>query len=128
MNMNLSSIAVAAAALVSLSACQNQPEEVTSVAPDPQASALANAAKVELPPSVTASKTMRCADNSLIYVDFYSGDKQVQVKTDKAGTGTMLKAPEAGEPFVADGGYKLTGTPSSVSVTLPGKGAKTCKA
>jgi hypothetical protein len=40
----------------------------------------------------------------------------------------MLKAPEAGQPFEAEGGYKLTGTPKNVSVTVPGKAAKTCHA
>jgi hypothetical protein len=127
MNHRLIPLSVALVSLT-LAACQNQPEEVTSVAPDPQASALRNAAPVELPPSVTASKTFRCADNSLIYVDFFSGDKQVQLRTEKGGTATMLRAPQAGQPFVAEGGYQLTGTPSSVNVTVPGKGAKSCKA
>jgi hypothetical protein len=127
MNKPLSMIAITAAAL-SLSACKSEPQEVTSVAPDPQASALANAAPVELPPAMTASKTFRCADNSLVYVDFFQGDKQVQLRTEKGGNATMLRAPEAGQAYTADGGYQLTGTTSSVSVTLPGKAAKSCKA
>ncbi len=125
---NPSPIAFAAAALLSLAACENKPEEVDSRAPDPMAEALKNAPKVELPPAVAASKTLRCGDNSLIYVEFFQGDKQVTVRTEKGGTATMLKAPNAGEPYVADGGYKLTGTPKSVEVTLPGKGSKTCHA
>jgi hypothetical protein len=125
---NPSLFAVAALGLLSLAACNNKPEEVTSTAPDPMASQLANAAPVELPPAIAESVTLRCGDNSLVYVDFFQGKKQVQVKTEKGGKGTMLKAPEAGEPYVADGGYKLTGTSKNASVTLPGKSAKTCHA
>ncbi|ATY31933.1 hypothetical protein [Sphingomonas psychrotolerans] len=121
-------IAAAVVALLSLAACENKPEEVTSTAPDPMASQLANAAPVELPPAIAETVTLRCGDNSLVYLDFFQGNKQVQLKTDKAGPATMLKAPEAGQPFEAAGGYKLTGTPKNVSVTLPGKPAKTCHA
>ncbi len=118
----------AAVALSALSACQNSPEEVSSTTPDPMASQLANAAPVELPPAIASSVALRCGDNSLVYVDFFKGDKQVQLKTDKAGPATMLKAPEAGQPFEAEGGFKLTGTPKNVNVTLPGQPAKTCHA
>lgn len=123
---NPSLIAAAAVALLSLAACENKPEEVSSTAPDPMASQLANAAPVELPPAIAESVTLRCGDNSLVYVEFFQGNKQVQLKTEKGGPATMLKAPEAGQPFEAPGGYKLTGTSKSVSVTLPGKAAKTC--
>jgi len=125
---NPSLIAAAAVALLSLAACENKPEEVTSTAPDPMASQLANAAPVELPPAIAETVTLRCGDNSLVYLDFFQGNKQVQLKTDKKGPATMLKAAEAGQPFEAEGGYKLTGTPKSVSVTVPGKPAKTCHA
>jgi hypothetical protein len=125
---NPSLFAAATVVLLSLSACNNKPEEVTSTAPDPMASQLANAAPVELPPAIAESVTLRCGDNSLVYVDFFQGNKQVQLKTEKAGKATMLKAPASGEPYVADGGYKLTGTSKNASVTLPGKAAKTCHA
>jgi len=121
-------IAAAAVALLSLAACENKPEEVTSTAPDPMASQLANAAPVELPPAIAETVTLRCGDNSLVYLDFFQGNKQVQLKTDKAGPATMLKAAEAGQPFEAAGGYKLTGTSKNVNVTLPGKPAKNCHA
>lgn len=122
-------IAAAALVLLPLAACNNQgPEEVSSTAPDPMASQLANAAPIELPPAIAESVTLRCGDNSLVYVDFFQGDKQVQLKTEKAGPATMLKAPEPGQPFEAAGGYKLTGTPKNVNVTVPGKPAKNCHA
>ena len=120
---------IAAAALLALSACnKSQPEEVSGVAPDPMASQLANAAPIELPPAIAASVTMRCKDNSLVYADFFQGDKQVQLKTVKDGPATMLKAPVAGEPFVADGGYKLTGNAKTATVVTPNEGTRTCHA
>jgi hypothetical protein len=125
---NPSLIAAAAVALLSLAACENKPEEVSSTAPDPMASQLANAAPVELPPAISESVSLRCGDNSLVYLDFFQGNKQVQLKTEKTGPATMLKAAEAGQPFEAAGGYKVTGTPKNVTVTLPGKPAKTCHA
>ena len=127
--MNKTSILAAAAALLSLAACnKDKPEEVSGVAPDPMASQLANAAPIELPPAIAASVTMRCKDNSLVYADFFRGDKQVQLKTVKDGPATMLKAPVAGEPFVADGGYKLTGNAKTATVETPAQGSRTCRA
>ncbi|MEP9360122.1 hypothetical protein [Sphingomonas sp. KR3-1] len=124
--MNKAPIFAAAAVLLSLAACNNKPEEVTSTAPDPQAEALKNAPKVELPPSIETSVSMRCKDNSIVFADFYKGGKQVLVKQTKDGPGTMLKAPEAGQPFVADGGYKITGTAKNATIEIPGKGARDC--
>ncbi len=120
--------AVAAAALFSLAACQNKPEEVTSTAPDPMASQLANAAPVELPPAIQASVSMRCKDNSIIFADFYQGQKQVLIKESKDGPGKMLKAPSAGEPYVAEGGYKVTGNSKNATIEVPGKGSRACHA
>ena len=124
-----SPLIIAAAALFALSACnQTQPEEVSGTAPDPMASELANAAPIELPPAIAASVTMRCKDNSLVYADFFQGDKMVQLKTAKDGPGTMLKAPAAGEPYVAEGGYKLTGNAKTATVEVPNKGSRSCRA
>ncbi|MBO9714932.1 hypothetical protein [Sphingomonas sp.] len=120
--------AIAAVALLSLAACEHKPEEVDSRAPDPQASAIANAAPVELPPPIAASVTFRCQPgNTLIYVDFFQGDKQVLVKTEKGGTATKLKAPEAGQPYVGDGSWKLTGTSKAATIVLADGSSHSCK-
>lgn len=120
-------LAASALALVSLAACKPQAQEVDTRAPDPMAEALRNAPKVELPPAVKASVTFRCKDNSLIFVDFFEGDKLANFRAKKDGPITRLTAAEAGQPFAADG-YKLTGTPKSVTVEQPGKGSLACKA
>lgn len=127
--MNKSPLFAAAAALLSLAACnQDKPEELSSTAPDPMASQLANAAPIELPPAIAASKSMRCGDNSLVFVDFFQGDKMVIVRTVKGGPATTLKAPNAGEPYVAEGGFKLTGNAKTATVVTPNEGTRTCHA
>ena len=117
----------AAAALLSLGACGKPAPEVVDTNPDPMANVLANPAPVELPPAIKADKTMRCKDNSLVYVTFFEGNKQAIIRTEKAGTPTRLTATAADQPLTADGGWKMTGSPTSITLTRPGKGELTCK-
>lgn len=118
----------AASALAALAACNSQPETIVGGGPqDDMAAELANAAPVELPPSVKTSETYRCKDNSLVYVDFMSDDKTANIRTAKDGAPTQVKAAEAGQPMVAEG-YSLEGKGSSITLTLPGKGSQSCKA
>lgn len=117
-----------ATALLALAACNSEPKapEVIDTNPDPMATQLANAAPVELPPAIKADKTLRCKDNSLVYVTFFQGDKQAAVKTKADGPATTLKAPAAGEPLVADGGWEMTGDTENITLKQPGKGELTC--
>lgn len=116
-----------AAALLALplTACENKPIEQNKA--DPLAEAAAKAPKVELPPAIKATATLRCKDNSLVYIDFFAGDKLANLRTEKEGAPVRLTAEKAGDPLVADG-YSMTGTPKSVTLTQPGKPAQTCKA
>ncbi|WP_315763028.1 hypothetical protein [Sphingomonas sp. Y38-1Y] len=117
----------AVAAALSLAACQNEPEVVNALPPDPLASQLANAAPVELPPAMKGSVSFRCQPgNSLVFVDFFAGDKLANLRTEKGGTPTVLTAPEAGQPLTAEGGYSLTGDMKNIKVTIPGKGDLSC--
>jgi hypothetical protein len=121
----------AAVALLALAACNNsnKAEEVDTVAPDPMASAVANAAPIELPPAIEASVTFRCQPgNALVFVDFYQGGTKAGIKLKKDDMPTMLTAPAAGQPYVAAGGYKITGDAKGATVEAPGLGSKTCKA
>ncbi len=119
---------ITAAALSLLSACnQNDEPEVVGGPADPMAQQLANAAPVELPPSVKESHQYRCKDNSLIFVDFMSDDKTVNLRTEKDGAPTKLVAANPGEPFTAEG-YSVEGAGKQITVTLPGKAALNCKA
>lgn len=119
--------AASLAALLSLAACNSEPETITGGPADPNAENLAEAPPVTLPPSLTASHTYRCKDNSLVYIDFFSDNISADVRTEKNGAATRLTAPAAGEPFVAEG-YKLTGDGMTVTLEMPGKGSQSCKA
>lgn len=118
---------VAAAVLLVLAACDNKAPDTIDTNPDPMAAELANAAPAELPPSIKADKTFRCKDNSLVYVTFFEGDKQVNVRTEKDGPATALRAANAGEPLTAEGGWRLTGSPTNITVVRPGKDSITCR-
>src|SRR3546814_4846317 len=75
-------LSFAAAALVSLSACgQSQPEVVDNKAPDPIAARAAEAPPVEMPAAVKDSRSYRCKDNSVIYVDFLADDVSANLRT-----------------------------------------------
>jgi len=119
----------ATAALLALAACNSKPAtpEVVDTNPDPMANELANRAPVELPPAIKADKTMRCKDNSLLYVTFFEGNKLAFVRTEKSGPINRLTATASGEPLTGEGGWKLSGTPTAITVTRPGKGEITCK-
>lgn len=125
--MKLTSLYSAGAALLALAACNDNTASETAAA---NAAVAANktaaaTAPAELPPAIKAEKTLRCKDNSLIYVTFFQGDKQAVVRTEQNGTPTTLKAANAGEPLTAEG-FSLTGGPDNVTVTLPGKGEQIC--
>jgi hypothetical protein len=120
----------AVAALLVLAACNSKPAspEVLDSNPDPMATTLANAAPVELPPAIKSEKTLRCKDNTLVYVTFFQGDKQANVRTKEGGTPTKLVADVAGAPKTAEGGWSMTGDETSVTLTQPGKSAQVCHA
>jgi hypothetical protein len=71
-------------------------------------------ATVALPPSIQASKSYRCGDNSLVYVDWMSdGSARVKKSRDEVG----------GTPF-APGSPDLKGDPKAGSITYKGQSCK----
>ena len=113
MNRTLSLLPIAAA--LALAACDNNSHTIVDNGPpDPMANQLANAAPVELPPAITASKAYRCKDNSLVYIDWLSNGG-ARVKKNKADpTGTDL---EAGSP-------DLKGDAQASTITYKGQSCK----
>ena len=97
------------------------------------AAAEANAAQAnivaEMPAAIVASKIYRCKDNSLVYIDWLAGDTTADIRAEKGGAATVLKADAAGGALKAEG-YALIGLPTAKVVTLtrPGKGEQACKA
>jgi hypothetical protein len=127
-------LTLTALAAVALAACQ-QETIVAGEQPDPMKEDLANAAPIELPPAIAASKTYRCKDNSLVQIDWLAQDKGAYVHGDgQAQTHLKPAAPVEGQPastdLTAEGGFVLKGnaTASTVTLTLPGKAAQACKA
>lgn len=95
---------------------------------DPMAEQLANAAPVELPPMLRESKSYRCKDNSLAFVDFMTDGVTVHFRSKKDGPITKLKATAKGEVFASpDGSIKVDGDGDTVTITMPGKAAQACK-
>jgi len=116
-----------AVALLALTACQSKTE--TNANSTNVENKTVAAKPVELPPAIKAEASLRChGDNSLIKVTFFQGEKQVSVQSPSDAPPVILKAPEAGKPYVADGGWELTGTAKDVSLTQPGKAKQSCTA
>ena len=113
-------------ALAALSACNSEPETITAGPKDPQAEALNNAAPVTNLRMVQHSRTYRCKDNSLLYVDFYT-DNTARVRTKKEGEATALTATDGKGPYTAEG-WSVSGNAAQVNITAPGKGSQSCKA
>jgi hypothetical protein len=120
----LAAAPLAAFLVLSLAACENETIDPNQN-PETEKSRN-NAATVEAPPMIQASRAYRCKDNSLLYADFYTNDTAV-VRTQKDGPGTTLTAPAAGQPYVAEG-YSLSANAAQINYTAPGKGAQSCKA
>jgi len=111
----LSLIAIASAVLVA--GCNKSDHTIVAGGPadnDQAAKEIEAKGPIQLPPSITSSKTYRCGDNSLLYVDWKS-DGSAQVKTSKTDLGTAVPAGE---------GSPLTGTSSSASISYNGKSCK----
>lgn len=86
------------------------------------------AAPVELPPAIKQSATLRCADNSVVYVDFYANDTSASVRTEQTGAATRVTAPDTTSQMTsADGSFVVSGHEPPVTVTVPGKKAQLCK-
>ncbi len=122
------SFTAAIAASLSLMACDTEPHTLNGGGPaDPQAEQLSNAAPVELPPAIAASRTYRCKDNSLVYADFYTNNSVTIRLGSREKTPTQLTSEGEGKPFVAEG-YSLSSNSTNISLAAPGKGTQSCKA
>ncbi len=127
--MTRTPIACVLAAAAALAGC-TEDHTVNAGGPEGEAANAAANANVVLPPSILLSKIYRCKDNSIVYVDWLSDNKSANLRTEKNGSPTQLKAAEAGTAMTAEGGYSLTGSgaESSISLTRPGGGSQSCKA
>jgi hypothetical protein len=140
--MKKSLIILAPLSMLALAACNKSETPATSETGTETAAA--PAAPVEMPPAITASGTYRCADNSILYVDFLGKNEAADIRVgDKSATAVRVSAPVAEAPAAgaapaaeaapagpmksADGENSLSGSGKQINVKLAGKGAQTCK-
>ena len=118
------------AAAAALAGCKPHTIDADNAAGNAANSAEANA-NVQLPPMSLGTKLYRCADNSVVSVDYLSDGKSANVKAGKDGTSVPVTAAEAGKPMTsADGSITLEGsaTASSAKIAVPGHPSQTCNA
>jgi hypothetical protein len=115
------------AAAAALAGCNKESHTIVAGPPGDEVNATSNT-PVALPPSIASSKTYRCEDNKIVYVDWLSDNKSANLRVDKGGTPTQVTAAEAGKPMTGAGGYSLDGsaTASSVKIAVPGHPAQSC--
>jgi hypothetical protein len=118
---------VAAAALAG---CSNENHNIVGSGPDEGTPTNAATTNIQLPPSIASSKTYRCADNNLVYVDWMSDQKSANVRTQQGGAPTQVTATDPGKPMTGPAGYSVSGSASASSATIavPGHPAQSCKA
>jgi hypothetical protein len=129
-DMTRTPLLVTLAAAAALAGCNKQSHTIIAGGPPSDEDQNVSNTPVALPPSIIASKIYRCADNSVVYVDFLSDNKTANVRTKPGGSPTQVVAPEPGKPMTAAGGYEVTGSSSdpSVKIAVPGHPSQSCKA
>jgi hypothetical protein len=117
------------AAAAALAGC-NKENHTIIAGPDTGETNSAANANVELPPSIIATKLYRCADNSVVTIDWLSDNKSANVRAGKDAPLVHVGAAEAGQPMTGEGGYSIEGSPTapSATVAVPGHPAQSCKA
>lgn len=136
-------IFIAPLTMLALAACNSTETPVTTEA-GTETSAVP-AAEIELPPAITATGTYRCADNTILYVDFLGQNEAADIRVgEKTALAIRVMAPKADAPAAgtsaspaqadtagpltsADGETSLSGSGNQINVKLAGKGAQTCK-
>ena len=105
-HMTRIALLISLAAAAALAGCNKESHTITGDSPDDN---IAANAPVALPPSITGSKSYRCKDNKLIYIDWMSdGTARVKNKREEVGT-------------TATPGAELKGDSTAKSVTYNGQ-------
>ena len=118
------------AAAAALAGCKPHTIGADNAAANAANAAEANA-NVQLPPSILSTKLYRCADNSVVTVDYLSDNKSAHVKAGENGSPVEVAMVEPGKPMTStDGTVSVEGSPtaSSAKIAVPGHPAQTCKA
>ena len=118
------------AAAAALAGCNKESHTIVAGPEEGQTNNAVANANVQLPPSSIATKLYRCADNSVVTVDYMSDNKSATVKAGKDGAPVQVVSAEPGKPMTGTGGYSVEGSPtaSSAKIAVPGHPAQTCNA
>ncbi|HEV2593970.1 MAG TPA: hypothetical protein VGU01_02075 [Sphingomicrobium sp.] len=125
--MTRTSLILTFAAVAALAGCNKENHTIVA-GPDTGDNTVVAKTPAALPPSVVSSKTYRCADNKIVYVDWLSDNKSANVRTEKEGSLTQVTAAQPGKAMTAAGGYSVEGTSSAstVKIAVPGHASQTC--
>src|SRR6476646_422123 len=109
--MTRAPLLITLAAAAALAGCNNSDHTIVS-GPDEGNNAVVSNEPVALPPSISSSKSYRCADNKLIYVDWMS-DGTARVKKTREEVGTTVTP-----------GAELKGDAKAAAITYNGSSCK----
>ena len=122
--------------MLALAAC-NKTETPAADAGADATTAAATTEPLPMPPSITASNTYRCADGTILNVDYLGKNEAADIRVgEKTATAVRVNAPKAAEgtteapagPMKSeDGKTSLSGSGAQINVQLADKGAQTCK-
>ena len=128
--MTRTTLLLALAAAAALAGCNKEDHTIVGGSDADQGNGASSNVGVQLPPSITASKIYRCADNKVVYVDWMSDNISANIRTEQTGTPTHVASAEPGAPMTGPAGYSMEGsaTASSVKIGVPGHAAQSCKA
>jgi hypothetical protein len=77
--------------------------------------------------SITSELTRRCdPDGSVVKITYFDDPKQIYIQSPSSATPVVLRASNAGGPYVANGGWRLTGNQRRFSLEQPGKSMQVC--
>jgi hypothetical protein len=134
---------IAPLSMLALAACNKS--ETPAAEGEATATAEAPATPVELPPAITAQATYRCADNSIVHIDFLGKNEAADIRVgDKTAAAIRVSAEKPAAPAEgeaapveaeapagplksADGATLLSGSGKQINLKLADKGAQTCK-
>ncbi len=140
--MNKTLFLIAPLSMLALAACNKS--ETPAADSEAGKTAEAPAASAPMPPPITAQNTYRCADNTIVHVDFLGANEAADIRiTDKTATAVRVNAEAPAAPAAgavpateakpagplksADGETMLSGSGKQINLKLAGKGAQTCK-
>lgn len=85
--MTRTTLLITLAAAAALAGCNKEDHTIVAGGPPEDNLAAPSNGPVAMPPSIQSSKSYRCADNKLVYVDWMSdGSARVKSKREEVGT------------------------------------------